>query len=60
MRRDITNKTSNGIKQVHQQNGKTIPGPQRGVMIPQVRLVHIDPPWSTFSVKSEKVWIRAD
>jgi len=29
-------------------------------MVPLVLLLHPDPPWSTFSVKFEKVWIRAD
>ena len=29
-------------------------------MVPLVLLVHLDPPWSTFSVKFEKVWIRMD
>ena len=33
------------------------PGPPRGVMVPLVLLVHPDPPWSTFSVKFEKLWI---
>jgi len=47
-------------KGTHQQNVKTTPGPSRGVMVPLVLLVHIDPPWSTFSVKFEKVWIRMD
>jgi len=45
---------------VHQQNVKTTPGPPRGVMVPLVVLIHPDPPWSTFSLKFEKVWIRAD
>ena len=45
---------------LHQQNVKTTPGPPRGVMVPLVLLVHLYPPWSTFSVKFEKVWIRAD
>ena len=44
----------------HQQNVKTSPGPTRGVMVPLVLLVHPDPPWSTFSVKFQKVWIRMD
>jgi len=44
----------------HQQNVKTSPGPPRGVMVPLVLLVHLDPPWSTFSVKFQKVWIRKD
>jgi len=44
----------------HQQNVKTTPGPPRGVMVPLVLLVHPDPPWSTFSVNFQKVWIRAD
>ena len=44
----------------HQQNVKTSPGPPRGVMVPVVLLVHPDPPWSTFSVKFQKVWIRID
>jgi len=44
----------------HQQNVKTSPGPPRGVMVPLVLLVHPDPPWSTFSVKFQKVWIRMD
>jgi len=44
----------------HQQNVKTSPGPPRGVMVPLVLLVHPDPPWSTFSVKVQKVWIRMD
>jgi len=43
---------------VHQQNVKASPGPPKRVMVPQVVLVHPDPPWSTFSVKFEKVWIR--
>jgi len=29
-------------------------------MVPLVLLVHPDPPWSTFSVKFQKVWIRMD
>jgi len=29
-------------------------------MVPLVLLIHPDPPWSTFSVKFEKVSIRAD
>jgi len=29
---------------LHQQNGKTTPGPPRGVMVPLVLLVHPDPP----------------
>jgi len=29
-------------------------------MLPLVLLIHPDPPWSTFSVKFEKVWIRVD
>ena len=44
----------------HQQNVKTSPGPPRGVIVPLVLLVHRDPPWSTFSVKFQKVWIRMD
>jgi len=44
----------------HQHNVKTTPGPPRGVMAPLVLLIHPDPPWFTFSVKFEKVWIRAD
>jgi len=44
----------------HQQNVKTSPGPPRGVMVPLVLLVHPDPPWSTFLVKFQKVWIRMD
>jgi len=39
---------------------KTSPGPPRGVMVSMVPLVHPDPPWSTFSLKSQKVWIRMD
>jgi len=45
---------------LHQQNVKTSPGPPRGVMVPLVLLVHPDPPWSTFSVKFQKGWIRMD
>jgi len=45
---------------IHQQNVKTSPGPPSGVMVPLVLLVHPDPPWSTFSVKFQKVWIRMD
>ena len=48
------------MKDLHQQNVKTSPGPPTGVMIPLVLLVHPDPPWSTFSVKFQKVWIRMD
>jgi len=44
----------------HQQHVKTTPGPPRGVMVPLVLLVHPEPPWSTLSVKFEKLWIRAD
>jgi len=44
----------------HQQNVKTSPGPPREVMVPLVLLVHPDPPWSTFSVKFQKMWIRMD
>ena len=44
----------------YQQNVKTPSGPPRGVMVPLVLLVHPNPPWSTFSVKFEKVWIRVD
>ena len=44
----------------HQQNVKTTHGPPRGVMVPLVLLIHPDPPWSTFLVKFEKVWIRMD
>jgi len=44
----------------HQHNVKTSPGPPRGVMFPLVLLVHPDPPWSTLSVKFQKVWIRMD
>ena len=44
----------------HQQNVKTSPSPPRGVMVPLVLLVHPDPPWSTFSVKFQKGWIRMD
>jgi len=29
-------------------------------MVPLVLLVHPDPPWSTFTVKFQKVWIRMD
>ena len=29
-------------------------------MVPLVLQVHPDPPWSTFSVKFQKVWIRID
>jgi len=29
-------------------------------MVPLVLLVHPDPPWSTFLVKFQKVWIRMD
>jgi len=29
-------------------------------MVPLVLLVHPDPPWYTFSVKFQKVWIRMD
>jgi len=46
--------------EVLQQNVKPSPGPPRRVMVPLVLLVHPDPPWSTFSVKFEKVWIRMD
>jgi len=53
----ITTLTS---REQHQQNVKTTPGPPRGVMVPLVLLVHLDPPWSTFLVKFEKVWIRMD
>ena len=42
----------------HQQNVKTSPGPPRGVMVLLVLLVHPGPPWSTFSVKFQKVRIR--
>ena len=49
-----------GIVEIHQQNVKTSPGSSRGVMVPLVLLVHPDPPWSTFSVKFQKVWIRMD
>ena len=47
---------------IHQQNVKTSPGPPRGpgVMVPLVLLAHPDPPWSTFLVKLQKVWIRID
>jgi len=44
----------------HQQNVKTSPGPPRGVIIPLVLRVHPDSPWSIFSVKFQKVWIRMD
>jgi len=44
----------------HQQNVKTSPGQPRGVMVPLVLLVHPDPPWSTFLVKFQNVWIRMD
>jgi len=44
----------------HQQNVKTSPGPPRGVMVPLVLLVRPDPPWFTFSVKFQKVWITMD
>ena len=47
-------------QEVYQQNVKTLPGPPRGVMVPLVLLVHPDPPWSTFSVKFQKVSIRMD
>ena len=32
------------VCQSHQQNVKTTPGPPRGVMVPLVLLVHLDPP----------------
>ena len=51
---------SDCVPALHQQNVKTTPGPPRGVMVPLVLLLHPDPPWSTFSVNFEKVWIRAD
>ena len=44
----------------HQNNVKTSPGLTRGVMVPLVLLVHPDPPWSTYLLKFEKVWIRMD
>jgi len=47
-------------QRTHQQNVKTSPGPPRGVMVPLVLLVHPDPPWSTSSVRFQKVWIRMD
>jgi len=56
-----TVETESGAKGMHQQNVKTSPGPPRGVMVPLVLLVHPDPPpWSTFSAKFQKVWIRMD
>jgi len=44
----------------HKQNLKTSSGPPRGVIVPLVLVVHHDPPWSTSSVKFQKVWIRMD
>jgi len=49
-----------GYRCPYQRNLKTSPGPPRGVMVPLVLLVHADPPWSTFSVKFQKVWIGMD
>ena len=48
------------IKKLHQENVKTSPGPPRGVVVPLDLLVHTDPPWSTLSVKFQKVWITRD
>jgi len=56
----ILDKPGRRYYQRHQQNVKTSPGPPRGVMVPLVLLVNPDPPWSTFSVKFQKVWIRID
>jgi len=33
---------------------------QGGLWCPLVLMVHPDPPWTRFSVKFEKVWIRID
>ena len=52
--------TDNEERTMHQPNVKTSRGPPRGVMVPLVLLVHPYPPWSTFSVKFQKVWIRMD
>jgi len=57
---DYTIRRRKNHPNMHQQNVKTSPGSPKRVMVSLVLLVHPDPPWSTFSVKFQKVWIRMD